>query len=248
MIFSELQQELGKKVLEALSDFYRTHDIGKASMAYSGGLDSSVLLALAPKTVIPYTLGDEASKDYSNSKDGALKLGFSVVSIPMSSVNLESYVNTVMEIDPEIRKKDLGYEVVLAALLDNMEGKEVITGQGADEIFYGYNIFREHPEMDNSLHMKKLFRETIPREEAIAEHFGKKLITPYLSAEILKIMENVDRSTNFSGDVNKAILRSAALRAGLPPEIAERKKTAAQYGSGLMKMLKKQPFWNALPR
>ncbi len=248
MIFSELQQELGKKVLEALSDFYRTHDLGKASMAYSGGLDSSVLLALAPRTVIPYTLGDENSKDYSNSKDGAKKLGFSVVSIPISSVKLESYVNTVMEIDPGIRKKDLGYEVVLAALLDNMKGKEVITGQGADEIFYGYNIFREQPGMDNSLHFKKLFHETLPREGAIAKHFGKKLITPYLSDEILKIMENVNRDTNFSGDTNKAVLRSAAIQAGIHGEIAERKKTAAQYGSGLMKMLKKLPIWNTLPQ
>lgn len=248
MIFSELQQELGKRVLGALSDFYRTHDLGKASMAYSGGLDSSILLAMAPRTVIPYTLGNETSKDYSNSKDGAKKLGFNVVSIRLSSVKLESYVNTVMEIDPGIRKNDLGYEVVLAALLDNMEGKEVITGQGADEVFYGYNIFRVNPGLDNRLHMEKLLRETIPREGAIAEHFGKKLITPYLSGEILKIMKNVDRDTNFSGDINKAVLRSAAVQAGLPPEIAERKKTAAQYGSGLMKMLKKLPIWNTLPQ
>ena len=248
MIFSELQQDLGRKVLEALSDFYLAHDLGKASMAYSGGLDSSILLALSPKTVIPYTLGDEISKDHSNSSDGAQKLGFRVVSIPLNSVALESYVETVRRIDPGIRKKDIGYEVVLAILLDTIEEDELITGQGADEIFYGYNIFREHPDLDNSSHMKKLFEETLPREKALAENYGKKLITPYLSAEILKIMENIGRDTNFSGVANKAILRSAAVQAGIPDEMAERKKTAAQYGSGLMKKLKMLPVWNTFPQ
>lgn len=247
MIYTELQQELGKKVLEALKEFFGTHDLDRASMAYSGGLDSSVLLALSPKSVVPYTLGDESSKDFSNSRDGSMKLGFNTVSIPLSSVDLEKCVDIVRSIDPEIRKKDLGYEVVLAVLLDNMKGDIVITGQGADEIFYGYNIFRESPEMDNSAHMKKLYEETLPRERKIADHFSKQLITPYLSKDILRIMENVGRDANFAGDFNKAILRSAGMQAGMPNDIVERKKTAAQYGSGLMKKLRTLPLWNTLP-
>ena len=164
MIFSELQQDLGRKVLEALSDFYLAHDLGKASMAYSGGLDSSILLALSPKTVIPYTLGDEISKDHSNSSDGAQKLGFRVVSIPLNSVALESYVETVRRIDPGIRKKDIGYEVLLAILLDTIEEDEVITGQGADEIFYGYNIFRE----PTALTARTLFTPMLSRAHILA--------------------------------------------------------------------------------
>lgn len=248
MIFTDQQQALGRKVLEALEGFFRSHDLEKASMAYSGGLDSSVLLALGPRTVVPYTLGDEGSRDYSNSSEGSSKLGFKAVSVPLALVDLDKYVEIVRAIDPGIRKKDLGYEVVLAILLDNMREDEVITGQGADEIFYGYGIFRENTRMDNSLHMKKLYGETLPREAAIAEYFGKKLITPYLSSGIQGIMEKVERETNFTGECNKAVLRSAAILAGMPLDIAARKKTAAQYGSGLMKKIRSTPIWKTFPQ
>ena len=235
------------EVLKALREFFASKDLDGSAMAYSGGLDSSVLLALCPKSVIPYTLGDQGSRDFFNSMDGAMKLGFRPVSIPLSSVDLVKYVELVRSIDPGIRKKDLGYEVVLAILLDHVREDKVVTGQGADEIFYGYSIFRENPNMDNSLHMNKLYRETLPREQAIAEHYGKKLITPYLSSRIAEIMAGMGREANFAGECNKAILRSAAILAGIPQDIVERRKTAAQYGSGLMKKLKSLPLWSTLP-
>lgn len=247
MIFTDLQKSHGKKVMEALENFFRSRDLETASLAYSGGLDSSVLLSLCPKTVVPYTLGDEGSKDSTNSLDGSLKLGYKAVSVPLRSADLEEYVSTVRAIDPGISRRDLGYEVVLAILLDNIKESLVITGQGADEIFYGYNIFRKNPHMDNSGHMKKLYEETLPREQAIAEHFGKELITPYLSGEILEIIDSVGREANFSGEYNKAILRYAATQTGMPEDMVERKKTAAQYGSGLMKRLKSLPMWDTLP-
>ena len=246
MIFTELQQGLGKEILESLTQFFRSLDLRNTSMAYSGGLDSSLLLSISPKTVIPYTLGDRGSKDFSNSESGSRMLGYSTVFIPLSSVDLEKYVGIVGSVDPKIKKKDLGYETVLAVLLDKMKENRVITGQGADEIFYGYNIFRESPQLDNSSHMKKLYNETLPREKKIAEYFGKELITPYLSDGILEIMKGVDRDTNFAGEYNKAILRTAAIHAGMPTDIVERKKTAAQYGSGLLKKLKSMPLWNTL--
>lgn len=245
MIFTELQRELGGKILHSLKLFFQSHDLGKASLAYSGGLDSSILLSLCPKTVVPYTLGDDESKDSVNSIGGSMKLGFEAVSIPLKEVDLEKYASIVRDIDPDIRKKDLGYELVLAVLLDQIKEEEVITGQGADEIFYGYSIFRDSPEMDNSIHLKKLYEETLPRETEIAGHFGKKLITPYLSRDIFSIMEDIGRDANFNSDFNKAILRAAATQAGLPLEIVERRKTAAQYGSGMMKKLKSLEIWNS---
>ncbi len=236
------------EVLRALMRFFTSNDLEGCAMAYSGGLDSSVLLALGPKSVVPYTLGEQGSRDFSNSLDGAARLGFSPVFVPISSVDLVRYVELVRSIDHSIKKKDLGYEVVLAILLDHISEVKVITGQGADEIFYGYSIFSENPNMDNSLHMKKLYQETLPREQAIAEHYGKKLITPYLSSGIVEIMENIGREENFAGGFNKAILRSAGMEAGMPQDIVERRKTAAQYGSGLMKKLKSLPIWSNLPQ
>lgn len=247
MQFSPRQKELGHEVAEALRDYFTKHDLSGSALAYSGGLDSTVLAYLSGMKVRGYSVGTSNSRDAGNIEEGRKILGIDLVRIHADEIDLDRYISILKEVDPSISRRDIGFEMVLAIVLDNIEEGTLITGQGADELFYGYHRLAEDASLTNEWHMNKLIKETFPREKAIADFFGKRLTTPYLDSGIDRILLPAGRNDHFAGEVNKAILRCAALELGLPEELAKVKKTAAQYGSGIMKRLKPLPSWKELP-
>lgn len=245
MNFGPRQRELGDHVLHSLEHFFSGLGDGDYAIAYSGGLDSTVLLALACDMASPYTLGGENSRDLENALRGSEILGIPDQIVRLDSIDVEKYVSILLEIDPGIGKQDIGFELVLAILLDSVKEEAIITGQGADEIFYGYHRFIEDPGLTNRGHLKKLWNETLPREKALGDYFGKRLITPYLNKDVLEILEETTRDDHFTDRENKAILRYVAETMGLPGSITGLRKKAAQYGSGIMNRLRQTDFWNS---
>ena len=244
MQFTSRQAELGELVLDKLTHFFSDNDLSDCALSYSGGLDSTILLALSPKSVRPYTLGDSGSRDYANSILGSDALDFKVTHFDLSRLDIDKYLSIIKEIDPDISRADIGYELVLAVILDLVPESRIMTGQGADELFYGYHRFIEDPEMSNEWHLRKLENETLRREKAIADHFGKQLVTPYLDAGLVGILSEVSRDDHFAEGYNKAILRYTGIKIGLPESVYTVRKTAAQYGSGMMKKLRTTSQWN----
>lgn len=165
-------------------------------------------------------------------------MGFSTVDILLDDQYTKNAASAIRKIDPGIPTAELGYEIVLYAILDHAPLERLVTGQGADELFYGYRAFIDNPLMSNERHLKDLFEVTLPRETRLAEEFSKTLLTPYLSPRILEISRSLGRDRNVIGSRNKSPLRDAAIAAGLPEEIAERPKKAAQYGTLVQKRLR----------
>ncbi|MEM0139655.1 MAG: asparagine synthase-related protein [Ferroplasma sp.] len=209
------------------------------ALAYSGGLDSSLLLALSNYRYIPYTLGFSNSRDIEHVEDSSLILNLNVKKIILDDIDIENYIKELKNMDPKISKMELGYELVLFILMDYIPEKYVVTGQGADEIFYGYRRFVDNPHLRNDTYMNRLFNVTLPRETKMAEYYDKELITPFLDPEILKLRKKITREMNIAGDKNKVMLRHIAEAISVPKEIYSRNKTAAQYGSGITKYLMK---------
>ncbi|MCX6799420.1 MAG: diphthine--ammonia ligase, partial [Candidatus Diapherotrites archaeon] len=111
--------------------------------------------------------------------------------------------------------------------------KAVFSGQGADELFLGYARFKSSSDLeaDSAAALGKLLRSDLRWNRAIAEANGLKLETPFLGKKIMKFAGSLPNSQKISGGRNKVILRELAGALGIPPEFAERGKTAAQYGS-----------------
>ncbi|WP_276935239.1 asparagine synthase C-terminal domain-containing protein [Ferroplasma acidiphilum] len=210
------------------------------AIAYSGGLDSSLLLALSGYRYIPYTLGFSDSRDIENVDDASTILKINPKIILLDEIDIEGYISQLLKIDPKITKMEMGYELVLFILMDFIPEKYVVTGQGADELFYGYRRFIDNPRLKNDTYINRLFNVTLPREKKMAEYYDKELITPYLSLGMLKIRHYITREDNIEGNRNKLILREIAAKTSLPEEIYNRSKTAAQYGSGINKYLLRQ--------
>ncbi len=209
----------------------------KSALAFSGGLDSTVLMVASGKTLVPYTAGFPESKDILNSRQTADILKFKMNEIQLNLESLRKYRDVVMELDPRTTLSEIGYEIVLSAVLDRTSEKTVVTGQGADEIFYGYRRFLDDSELMNSGHLEKLYVRTLPREKKIAAYYGKKLVTPYLDKQVTDLVSPFDRNAHIIGNRNKVILREVARCLGIPELITERPKKAAQFGSGVSKAL-----------
>ncbi|MEM0157175.1 MAG: asparagine synthase-related protein [Thermoplasmataceae archaeon] len=209
-----------------------------SALGFSGGIDSSLLNFIMGNRLHPYNVSVPGSRDFSNATMVSERLKFTFTHINPSGLDIKKYRDMVFDADPGISESDIGYEVVLAVLLDSIKEDYLVTGQGSDEIFYGYRRFMDNPDLSNEAHMAKLYASTLPREKKLASALGKKLITPYLSPGIVKMMEGVRRESNIRGNVNKYVLRQAAVCLGYPIDLAMIPKKAAQYGSGIQKLIR----------
>jgi Asparagine synthase (glutamine-hydrolyzing) len=215
------------------------HEASGLAIALSGGVDSSLLLSVYAGSVTSYCVGGNNTEDekYAHIMCDFLNQHLRVIGITPESVH--ECTDIVHRIDPAISRMDLGFETVLALILSNIQEDGLITGQGADEIFYGYAKFRDGRENTNESSIKKLMERTLKREQNIASYFGKYLLTPYLDREIVKAFADLPGTYHMDGRRGKRIVREAAVKRGLPEIICERSKKAAQYGSGIQKVIRK---------
>lgn len=230
--------EIASKITEILKQETSKYKSKAYALGFSGGLDSTILMAASGLALNPYTVGFASSKDMENATNAANALGFQLKKVILDDIDINEYIKIMKDIDSGISKSDMGYELVLMILLDRIEEDYLITGQGSDELFYGYRRFIDEPNLRNKHHLYKLYSDTLPREQKIADYFGKHLVTPYLNEEIVSIAQDLPKELNVDGERNKIILRNVAENLGIPERIRETRKKAAQYGSGISKFLR----------
>ena len=86
--------------------------------------------------------------------------------------------------------------------------------------------------------MMRLLTKTLSHEKAVSEHFGKKVLYPYLDRKVVDVVDRMDMRDLMPGDVRKESLRKVAESIG-QPEVAAKMKKAAQYGSGAMNLFRR---------
>lgn len=214
---------------------------GEAALAFSGGLDSTLLMALSMYRLKAYTVGYSDSHDIERARHVSDLLGFRIREIILDDQDLREAISVIRTIDPSIGRSEIGYEIVLYYTLSGIKEDHLVTGQGADEIFYGYRRFIDNPDLENGEYLDRLLHKTLPRENDIAAGFSKSLVTPYLEPVIVNAFSGLPRDVNVNGNVNKIQIRNLAKESGLPEEIWGFRKKAAQYGSGVQKRLNRVP-------
>jgi asparagine synthase (glutamine-hydrolysing) len=208
-----------------------------SALSFSGGLDSG-LLAFLFEDVKLYTVGLENSKDVKNALELADILGREVEIIPLEDRHIIEGAIFLKRIQPDITPLEISFDLPLYIVLSEVNKRNVITGQGADELFGGYSKYLREPErMQDDL--KTLLERTLPRERKMASLLLKELITPYLDERIIKFASTIPIEMKIKDGVRKWVLREAAKELGAPMELWSREKKAAQYGSGVWKMIKR---------
>ena len=210
-------------------------------IAFSGGLDSSILghikkeQGLNAITIIAKDfLGTDLAYSQIVSRHINIPLELKYVNIDEI---LDAIKNTIKILknfnDIEIRNSIVSYLYLRSLKEKNV--KKVITGDGADEIFAGYNflIKKDHDELQDELkRMKKIMHFT---SEKIAHELGISVQMPYIDENIIKLAETlpIDQLVNQKNGTKfgKWILRKA-FENDLPQNVIWREKTPMQNGSG----------------
>lgn len=215
------------------------------AVAFSGGLDSGLVAALAKRyasSVTLYTVGAEDSPDVQAARLAAPLLGAELAVIPLADADLVGLLQEEIRVTGTTSPLVLAFEIPLFCLLRDCRQTDVVGGQGADEIFAGYAKYRGLSAVPlreaMAKDLQRLYAETKPHEAKVAAHFGRTLAYPYLDRELVALIRNAPAEAvhPMDEDLPKKILRDAAADLGYG-FLAERPKKAAQYGSGAMDAL-----------
>lgn len=234
--------ELIRKMRTVIEKMVGGKDI---AVSFSGGLDSGIVAAIAKEyasSITLYTAGVEDAYDVIASKELAEILGIEWHHILITEENLEENILDMIRITGTDNPITLSFEIPLFYVSKNVPEKYIIGGQGADELFAGYSKYIGLSENDLKDQMEadmfSLLNVTLVHEKTVSEHFGKTIFYPYLDDDIVKTVGNIDMKDLVPGAVRKECLRKVAEDIG-QPEVAAKKKKAAQYGSGAMNLFRK---------
>jgi asparagine synthase (glutamine-hydrolysing) len=224
---------------EAVRDKIFTRRTG---VLFSGGIDSSVVAALVARHSEPtlYTVGVEGAHDLTIAKSTAEGLGLDWVGVVVGEDEIRQAIKGMVPIFGN-SPLTLSFEMPLYLVLGVAGEDLLLCGQGADELYAGYSRYRSMDETALRSAMahdvETLIAHGMGIEKKAADAFGKTLIHPFLDPEVVKVSLDLPLDMLLRGDENKVILRDVGRALGLGP-IADRKKKAAQYGSGIMNAMK----------
>jgi asparagine synthase (glutamine-hydrolysing) len=136
----------------------------------------------------------------------------------------------------------------IAKLASKNDTSVVLTANGFDELFCGYNnfrfIFNQGSDTINKTIESKILNELELTNEItqVAKEYRVSILQPFLSKGFISVaMKFPIYNKIVSNDdvLRKHIIRKIALSFDLPPEVIFRRKKAIQYGSLIHKYYKK---------
>lgn len=217
---------------------------GRIAVAFSGGLDSSVIAKIASEEakVTLYTVGLKGCKDFAASETASVFLGLPLKLIEITEKDVAEAAPLLAQVIANDNRLIVSYELPLWFVCKNCTERTVFSGQGADELFGGYAKYKKLNGTELIEELKTdaqdLKENGITLDKAIAAKFGKELVTPFLDNDVFSFASALPLERKISDGANKILLREVARLLDLE-DIAARKKRAAQYGSGVAKALRK---------
>ncbi len=218
----------------------------------SGGLDSSLVAAIAARwaaregTVLhTFAVGTEGSPDLVAARSVAEFLGTDHHEIDYRAAEaLESLPNVVRAIesfDPGLVRSAVPNYML--ARMTRQHVRVVLTGEGADELFAGYDYLREFTEPD-ALHaelertVRSLHNLNLQRCDRVTMAHAVEARVPFLDREVIEWALRVPASAKLArpGEPEKKLLREA-FDGWLPDELLWREKAEFGDGSGARDVL-----------
>ena len=210
-------------------------------IALSGGLDSSILAHLRkdqkPQTMTIITK-DFLGTDLTFAQIIAKHLGLNLSLIQVSMEDVLDSINETIKIlanynDIEIRNSIVPY--IYLTTLKKKGVDSVITGDGADEVFAGYNFLLKKSDEEIGEELKRIKKIMHFPSKDIATSLNMKVETPFLNEELIKFSDEIEISKKINvkdGEkFGKWILRET-FEKYLPNNITWREKSPMQDGSG----------------
>ena len=257
IILAGLEKELYEIMVQSLESVKESKTVG---ISFSGGVDNSLLTKIAKDLgydVVLLTMGFEDSHDVEFSKTIAKTLG---IQHEIELISEKTFSDVARKISDMINVDNLSWNenciafYYVAKLAKKHNISKVITANGIDELFCGYNSYRDFiPEGEDAV--VGLMKEKLDNEirmmravNQVTSEFGVQIVQPFLSEKFIEFAKTVPLEQKIKDKddlMRKHIVRKLALSIGVPEESALKQKKAMQYGSLIHKnFLKVKKTWN----
>jgi len=243
----QLLDEMENAVKETVTD-------KKIGDAFSGGVDSTLLAKLVKDlgyNIHLLTIGFHDSHDINFAKEVNQILNFPH---SISEIEPENFKETSDKIHQLIKSDNLSWNensiafYYVAELAQKNGLRAVVTANGIDELFCGYNSYREAIEKGED-EVVKMMNDKLKNEKemmvainAVTAEFGVTMIQPFLLPNFIEYAKKIPVSEKIHGPDDmqrKHPIRELAMDCGVPEVAAQKQKKALQYGSKIHKSLLK---------
>lgn len=228
--------------------------INKIGIAFSGGIDSTLLAMICKNMNIDttlFTVGFPDSNDIEFSKSISHKINMNHKILEIDKGDLAAITKKIKN---EISCSNTSHIEnciafsYIAKLASKNDTPVVLTANGFDELFCGYNnfrfIFNQGSDTINKTIESKILNELELTNEItqVAKEYRVSILQPFLSKGFISVATKFpiyNKIVSNDDVLRKHIIRKIALSFDLPPEVIFRRKKAIQYGSLIHKYYKK---------
>ena len=246
---------MNKQLLTEIQNSVKTTVFdNKIGVAFSGGVDSTLIAKLLKDMdydIHLLTVGFHDSHD---------------INFALQVNEVLDYPHNILEIDPTtfneitskihdiIRTDNLSWNensiafYYVSKLAQEHGLKTIVTANGIDELFCGYNSYREaisngEDKVIEMINVKlENEKQMMIAVNNVCSEFGVKIVQPLLSQSFIEFAKKIPISEKIhdSDDLmRKHIIRNLAIDCGVPEISAQKRKKALQYGSQIHKALLK---------
>jgi asparagine synthase (glutamine-hydrolysing) len=234
-----LLEDSSKKLYQMLKE--SCESCKSNTIALSGGLDSTIIAYLLKErnpNAVAIIAKDFVASDLAYCQRVSKEFGISLTINQVTTTDILSAIEDTIKIlknfnDIEIRNNIVMYMAIKWAKEQNSTG--IITGDGADELFAGYNFLINTPEDKLEKEIQRVCSAMHFPTQKIGKVFGITVESPFLNEKIIEFSKTVPSEIKVRSENGKRygkwILRKA-FEKNIPMQIVWREKSPMQDGSG----------------
>lgn len=234
----------------------RVSGLKEVAVAFSGGLDSSIIAFSAEKFgvevhLVSVSLKNQPEIDHAKKAAEALNLPLHIHLY--SEKDVEEVLPKVLWLieDANPVRTSIGIPVFWTAEeASRMEFRVMLAGQGADELFGGYKRYlNDYIQYGEESVQKTIFNDiagmyenNFERDSKICNFHNVELRLPFATHQLARFAASLPLQLKIESPkdmLRKTVLRKGAEDIGLPRFIVKKPKRAIQYATGVNKVIKK---------
>ncbi len=250
-LIHKIMNQLLDEIVNSIKTTVLDNSIG---VAFSGGVDSTLIAKLLYDNgydIHLLTIGFPDSHDINFAKEvnEILKFKHDILEIDLDSFQeVTEQVNDIIKTDNLSWNENSIAFYYVSKLAKKFGISTVVTANGIDELFCGYNAYREAIEIGVDQVMN-VMNQKLDNEKKmmiavnnVTSLFDVKILQPLLNEDFISYAKTIPISEKIidSNDLQrKHAIRKLAASCGVPEISAYKQKKALQYGSKIHKQLLK---------